>query len=73
MALTVQMYKVHNHLTNEDIVIPRLVHQQKDKAWIIKIGQMRNHLSDLLFMHQRCLIIRTIPKPLDSSACIAQQ
>ena len=28
MALNVQMYKVHNALTNEDIVIPRLVNQQ---------------------------------------------
>ena len=26
--LTVQMYKVHNHLTNEDVVIPRIVNQQ---------------------------------------------
>lgn len=28
MALSVQMTKVHNYLTNEDIVIPRLVNQQ---------------------------------------------
>ena len=28
MALAVQFYKVHNTLTNEDIVIPRLVRQQ---------------------------------------------
>ena len=28
MALNVQMTKVHNYLTNEDIVIPRLVNQQ---------------------------------------------
>ena len=28
MALNVQMYKVHNMLTDEDIVIPRLVNQQ---------------------------------------------
>ena len=28
MALTVQMYKVHNFLTDEDIVLPRLVNQQ---------------------------------------------
>lgn len=28
MALSVQMYKVHNYLTDEDIVIPRLVNQQ---------------------------------------------
>lgn len=28
MALNVQFYKVHNHLTNEDIVIPRIVNQQ---------------------------------------------
>lgn len=28
MALKVQMNKLHNHLTNEDIVIPRLVDQQ---------------------------------------------
>ena len=28
MALNVQFYKVHNYLTNEDIVIPRLVNQQ---------------------------------------------
>ena len=26
--LNVQFYKVHNHLTNEDIVIPRIVNQQ---------------------------------------------
>ena len=26
--LTVQMYKVHNHLTDEDIVMPRIVNQQ---------------------------------------------
>ena len=63
MALTVQMYKVHNHLTNEDIVIPRLVHQQKDKAWIIKIGQMRNHLPDLFFckIPQKIFFQRKIP------------
>ena len=28
MALNVQMYKIHNVLTNEDIVLPRLVNQQ---------------------------------------------
>lgn len=28
MALNVQFYKVHNYLTDEDIVIPRLVNQQ---------------------------------------------
>ena len=28
MALNVQFYKVHNHLTDEDIVIPRIVNQQ---------------------------------------------
>ena len=28
MALSVQMYKLHNYLTNEDIIIPRLVNQQ---------------------------------------------
>ena len=28
MALNVQMIKTHNYLTNEDIVIPRLVNQQ---------------------------------------------
>ena len=28
MALNVQFYKVHNHMTNEDIVIPRIVNQQ---------------------------------------------
>jgi len=28
MPLSVQFYKVHNHLTDEDIVIPRLVNQQ---------------------------------------------
>ncbi len=28
MALKVQMYKIHNHLTGEDLVIPRLVNQQ---------------------------------------------
>ena len=28
MALNVQFYKLHNHLTNEDIIIPRLVNQQ---------------------------------------------
>ena len=28
MALNVQIYKVHNHLTDEDIVMPRLVNQQ---------------------------------------------
>lgn len=28
MALNVHFYKVHNHLTDEDIVIPRLVNQQ---------------------------------------------
>lgn len=28
MALNVQFYKVHNHLTNEDIVVPRIVNQQ---------------------------------------------
>lgn len=28
MALSVQMYKVHNYLTDEDIVITRLVNQQ---------------------------------------------
>ena len=28
MAINVQFYKVHNHMTNEDIVIPRIVNQQ---------------------------------------------
>ena len=28
MALNVQFYKLHNHLTDEDIIIPRLVNQQ---------------------------------------------
>ena len=28
MALNVQMYKVHNHMTNEDLVMARLVNQQ---------------------------------------------
>ena len=28
MALNVQFYKVHNHLTDEDIVVPRIVNQQ---------------------------------------------
>ena len=28
MALNVQMIKTHNYLTNEDIVIPRLINQQ---------------------------------------------
>ena len=28
MALNVQFYKVHNHLTDEDIVIPRIVNRQ---------------------------------------------
>lgn len=28
MALNVQFYKIHNYLTNEDIVIPRLINQQ---------------------------------------------
>lgn len=28
MALNVQFYKVHNHLTDEDIVMPRIVNQQ---------------------------------------------
>ena len=28
MALNVQFYKVHNYLTNEDIIIPRIVNQQ---------------------------------------------
>ena len=28
MAINVQFYKVHNHITNEDIVIPRIVNQQ---------------------------------------------
>ena len=28
MALTVQMTKIHNYLTNEDIVVPRLINQQ---------------------------------------------
>lgn len=28
MSLNVQFYKVHNYLTNEDIVVPRLVNQQ---------------------------------------------
>lgn len=28
MALNVQFYKTHNYITNEDIVIPRLVNQQ---------------------------------------------
>ena len=41
MALTVQMYKVHNHLTNEDIVIPRLVHQQT-----MDFNQLCEYLAD---------------------------
>ena len=28
MALNVQFFKVHNHLTDEDIVVPRIVNQQ---------------------------------------------
>jgi len=28
MALNVQMYKIHNYMTDEDMVIPRLVNQQ---------------------------------------------
>ena len=28
MALNVHFYKVHNHMTNEDIVVPRIVNQQ---------------------------------------------
>lgn len=28
MALNVQFFKLHNHLTNEDIIVPRLVNQQ---------------------------------------------
>ena len=28
MALNVQFYKVHNHLTDEDIIVPRIVNQQ---------------------------------------------
>ena len=28
MALNVQFYKVHNHMTDEDIIIPRIVNQQ---------------------------------------------
>ena len=28
MALNVQFYKVHNHMTDEDIVVPRIVNQQ---------------------------------------------
>ena len=41
MALTVQMYKVHNHLTDEDIVIPRLVHQQT-----MDFNQLCEYLAD---------------------------
>ena len=41
MALSVQMYKVHNHLTNEDIVVPRLVHQQ-----VLDFNQLCEYLAD---------------------------
>ena len=41
MALNVQMYKVHNHMTDEDIVIPRLVNQQS-----LDFNQLGEYLAD---------------------------
>ena len=41
MALNVQFYKVHNHLTNEDIVIPRIVNQQA-----LEFNELCEYLAD---------------------------
>ena len=41
MAINVQFYKVHNHLTNEDIVIPRIVNQQA-----LEFNELCEYLAD---------------------------
>ena len=41
MALNVQFYKVHNHMTNEDIVIPRIVNQQA-----LEFNELCEYLAD---------------------------
>ena len=41
MALNVQFYKIHNYLTDEDIVIPRLVNQQS-----LDFNQLCEYLAD---------------------------
>lgn len=41
MALNVQMYKVHNYLTNEDIVMARLVNQQ-----VLDFNALCDYLAD---------------------------
>ena len=41
MALNVQMYKVHNYLTNEDIVMSRLVNQQ-----VLDFNALCDYLAD---------------------------
>jgi hypothetical protein len=41
MAINVQFYQVHNHLTNEDIVIPRIVNQQA-----LEFNELCEYLAD---------------------------
>jgi hypothetical protein len=41
MAINVQFYKVHNHMTNEDIVIPRIVNQQA-----LEFNELCEYLAD---------------------------
>ena len=41
MALNVQLYKIHSYLTDEDIVIPRLVNQQS-----LDFNQLCDYLAD---------------------------